>query len=333
MANSDYAALEAADQAFYDRTLLERATPELVHDKFGQDRPLKTRSTKKITFRRWNSLTANTTPLVEGITPVGTTLSKTDITATLKQYGDYVTITDVVQWTSRDPVLTEAAEVLGEQAGDSIDQVCRDILVAGTSVFCAEDDSGATGTTRTNVDGLINTVIMDKVIRYLQVGKAKPFTRLIKAGTGVGTKSVFPAYWGIIHPEVYYTARGLTGWVPVKDYAAQQEVMDQEVGSYNDLRMVMTTNAKIFADGGANVASGHKSTGTVKEDVYATLVFGRNAYGKVPLNGHSMENIVKPNGSGEDPLNQRATSGWKAMQTFIILNDAFMTRMETGAKA
>ena len=77
--------------------------------------------------------------------------------------------------------------MLGEQAGESIDQVCRDIVVAGTSVFCAEDSVGATGTTRTNVDGLINTVLLDKVIRLLQLNNAKPFTKLVKPNPNVGT--------------------------------------------------------------------------------------------------------------------------------------------------
>jgi N4-gp56 family major capsid protein len=101
------------------------------------------------------------------------------------------------------------------------------------------------------------------------------------------------------------------------------------------VRFCMSTFAKIFADAGANKGSGHASTTGVKEDVYATLMFAENAYGIVPMNGHAMENIVKPLGSAgtADPLNQRATSGWKAYTNTIILNDAFMTRLECGALA
>jgi N4-gp56 family major capsid protein len=332
-----YATLEDDTQAFYDRALLERALPALLHDKFGQQRPLQTRSTRKKTFRRWSALTPTTTALSEGITPVGSSLAKTDITVTLRQFGDYVTVSDVAQWASRDPVLTETAEVLGEQAGQSLDQVSRDILVAGTSVFCTEDDSGTViGTTRTNIDGLINTPLIRIAVRYLQLQNAKPFTRLIKPSPGVGSSAVLPSFRAIVHPAVYYTLRTLTGFVSVKDYAAQQEVMSPwEVGNYQDVRFCMSTFAKIFADAGANKGSGHASTTGVKEDVYATLMFAENAYGIVPMNGHAMENIVKPLGSAgtADPLNQRATSGWKAYTNTIILNDAFMTRLECGALA
>ena len=279
MPTTVYATMEATDQAYYDRKLLERAQPLLLHAKFGQDRPLKTRSTNKIMFRRWEKLTPNTTPLIESVTPVGTSLSKTDITATVQQYGDFVTGSDMLQWTSRDEVLNEAADVLGEQAGESMDQVCRDVVVAGTSVFCAEDDVGATGTTRTNVDGLINAVLLNKVIRLLQLNNAKPFTKLIKPTTAIGTAGILPSYWVITHPEVYYSLRSVTGFQSVKDYPAQQEIMDGEVGSFKDIRFCSTTFGKIFLGGGAATAATHKGTAGA-EDVYAQPVFGRNAYGE-----------------------------------------------------
>jgi len=325
--------MEATDQAYYDRKLLERAKPELVHAMFGQDRPLKDKSTKQIIFRRWEALTPNTTALIEGVTPLGSTLSKTDITATLAQYGDFVTVTDILEWTSRDDVLNDAADVLGEQEGQSLDQVCRDVIVAGTSVFCATDDAGATGTTRTDIDGLINVVAMNKVLRFLQNGNAKPFTKLIKPSTGIGTQGILPAYWAIVHPYTFYSLRGLSGFVSVKDYPSQQEAMPSEVGSHREARFAMTTFAKAFPDAGANVASGHLSTGSTKEDVYATVFLAMNAYGKVPLTAHATEMITKPLGAGEDPLNQRSTVGWKAAQVFKLLNNAFMSRLETGVLA
>lgn len=332
MPTTVYATMEATDQAYYDRKLLERAMPVLLHTKFGQQRPLKTKNTNKIMFRRWEKLTPTTTALVESITPVGSQLSKTDITATVLQYGDFVTGSDMLEWTSRDEVLNDAADVLGEQGGESIDQVCRDVVVAGTAVFCAEDSVGATGTTRLNVDGLINSVLLDKVIRALQLANAKPFTKLIKPSDGVGTSAVLPSYWCITHPEVYYTLRTVTGFTSVKDYPSQQEIMDGEVGAYKDIRFCSTTFGKIFLGGGNTTAANHKGTGG-QEDVYAQPVFGRNAYGVVELSGHAMEMITKPRGSAgtADPLDQRWTVGWKAAQTFKILNDAFMYRIETGA--
>lgn len=328
-----YAVIEDDTQSFYNRTLLVRAVPELVHDKFGQQKPLKQNNTRKQTFRRFNAFAINTVPLVEGVTPAGKDMSKTDVTCTLAQYGDFTTVTDVATWVSRDKVLTEAAEILGEQAGQSVDAVWRDILVAGTSVFCAEDDTGTSGTTRTNVDGLMNKVLLRKVIRLLKGQNAKMFTKIIKAGTGIGTLPIRAAFWSIIHTDAEYDIEEIDGYVPVSEYPAQSNSYASECGAFRNLRFVTTTQAKIFADAGAVKAAGHKSTGGTNEDVYASLVFGMNAYGVVPLSGHALENIVTQPGGAGDPLKQRATSGWKAMTTAVILNDAFMTRVEHGVTA
>lgn len=331
-----YTAIDDDTQTFYNKTLLVRALPNLVHDKFAQQKPIPTSSTRKQTFRRYNALAINTTPLVEGVTPLGHDISKTDVTATLSQYGDFTTVSDVATWVSRDKFLTEAAEVLGEQAGQSLDAVWRDILVAGTNVFCATDSAGATSSTRTAVAGLINTVFCDKLIRQLKQQNAKFFNKIIKASTGVGTVPIRASFWTILHPDVEYSFDQMTGFKSTSEYGGNQNIMaDVEIGAYKNLRAVTTTQAKIFPSAGANVTAGHKSTDTVKEDVYASLVFGMNACGIVPLTGHSLENIVQPLGSGgtADPLRQRATSGWKAMTTAVILNDAFMVRGETGALA
>lgn len=330
-----YTTLEDDTQAFYNKTLLVRALPNLLHDKFGQQKPIPMSSTRKQTFRRYNALAVNITALTEGVTPAGKSLAKTDVTATLSQYGDFVTVTDIATWASRDPVLTEAAEVLGEQGGQSVDQIWRDIIIAGTNVFVATDNSGATSSTRTDGDGLINAVFIDKLIRQLKNQNAKFFTRMIKGSTGVGTSPIRASYWAITHPDVEFTLEAVSGFKPRSDYASGVEAMDPfEIGAYKNVRFLSSTFAKIFTDAGNTVVpAGIKTTLTNAVDIYIMMVFGQNSYGIVPLTGHSMDNIVKPLGSAgsADPLNQRATSGWKATTAAVILNDAFMVRGEMGA--
>jgi len=151
-----------------------------------------------------------------------------------------------------------------------------------------------------------------------------------------GTERRVQISGGKLFPEntdVEFDAEEMTGFIPIHTYPAQTAAMPSEVGAYRNIRFVTSTQAKVFPSAGNNVTSGHKTTDTTKEDVYCTLIFGMNAYGIVPLSGHSLENIVTPPGGQGDPLKQRSTSGWKAMTTAIILNDAFMTRLETGATA
>ena len=68
-------------------------------------------------------------------------------------------------------------------------------------------------------------------------------------------------------------------------------------------------------------------------DVYATLIMGDNAYGTTELAGGGLEHIVKQLGSAgtADPLNQRATVGWKATKVAARLVEAFMVRIETAS--
>ena len=73
--------------------------------------------------------------------------------------------------------------------------------------------------------------------------------------------------------------------------------------------------------------------GLYGRDVYATMVFGDNAYGTTELAGGGLEHIVKQLGSAgtADPLNQRATVGWKATKAAARLVEAFMIRIETAS--
>lgn len=73
--------------------------------------------------------------------------------------------------------------------------------------------------------------------------------------------------------------------------------------------------------------------GAEGRDVYATLIMGENAYGTTSLAGGGLEHIVKQLGSAgsSDPLNQRATVGWKANKVTTRLVEAFMVRIETAS--
>ncbi len=320
--------IPSAVSEFYDKVLLTRALPYSVHDKFGQRRPLPPKSSTVIKFRKFNALPPTVVPLSEGVTPTGAQLSISDITAIIRQYGDFVEITDMVNLVNRDPVLTEAAELLGEQAGQSLDRIIRDIIVAGTNVQYSN------GVTRSAVNTAISIAILNKVIRTLNNANAKTHTKIITAGTGIGTTPIRPAYFAIVHPDVQYDLENLTGYKSVEEYASQNAIVEGEIGAYKNIRFVSTTEAKIWSDAGGAAGAMKSTTGT-NADVYATLVFGTDAYGITEIRGGGLENIVKTFGSGgtADPLDQRATSGWKATLTAKILNDTFMVRIECAATA
>jgi N4-gp56 family major capsid protein len=318
------------NQAFYDRNLLTRAVPADVHGRFGQKRPIAKKNGNQIKFRRYSALAPALTPLTEGVTPSGSSLATTDLFATLAQYGDFVVLSDVVDMVNQDPVITEATEVLGDQAGITIDQVRRDVLVAGTNVAYASGAASraATVTKITGPD-------LDKAIRFLKNQNAKFIKDGIESSDKVGSGSVRKAYIGLVHPDVEFDLEQIAGYRSVSDYGSKESVMEDEIGSYKNIRFVSSTNCKVFPDATTVATAGFKTSGSGKNDVYATLIVADNAYGICPLAGAAMETIVKALGSGgtTDALNQRSSVGWKAMTTTKILNEAWMLRLESLATA
>ena len=323
MPNTTRTQIPAEVNNFYDRTLLYRAVSLFVHTRWAQIRDIPKKSgTGTIKFRRYANLTAATTPLTEGTTPAGSQLSVTDITATVAQYGDFITVSDVLTYESEDAVLMEAAEIEGDQAGDTLDQLTRDILAAGTGVVYS--GTANTATDEVAAGDVITLANLDTVIATLKANDTKKLTRQVNATTGYATSPIKAAFISIVHPTIGVKIRTLavasTQWIPVEKYANQSGVMEGEIGSYEDIRFIETNNAKIKTGAG---------TGAI--DVYCTLIFGANAYGTTRISGEAMKNIVKPLGSAgsADPLDQRATSGWKATFVAKILNENFIQRIES----
>jgi N4-gp56 family major capsid protein len=322
MANTTRTQIPAEVNNFYDRTLLVRATPALLHNRFAQVRDIPRKSgTNVIKFRKYGSLTAQTTALTEGVTPSGTQLSVTDITATVLYYGDYVTITDKVLIETIDPILTEAAEVLGEQAGDSLDQLCRDVIVAGTTVQYA---STATATNEVSAAMKLTRAEVKEAVRTLRGNNAKVMTSQINPSTGYNTSSIGRSYVAICSEDTAYDLDDATGWVPVEKYPNKSMVMMDEIGALANVRFLMTTNAKVSASGGVD-----------SNDVHYTMIIAKNAYAQTRISGEAMRNIVKPLGSAgtADPLDQRTTSGWKAAYVAKILDQNNLVRIEHGVSA
>lgn len=318
--------LPPGTQAFYDRNLLSRAQPNDVHGRFGQKRPVPKNSGNQIKFRRYSQLAAATTALVEGVTPSGSALSVTDVTSTLAQYGDFVTLTDLVSMTNQDPVVTEATDVLGDQAGTTIDMVRRDVLVAGSNVAYASGVADRLS--------LVNKLLgadLDKAIRFLKNQNAKYMKEGIPASDKIGTSSVRKSFIGIVHPDVEYDLEQITGYKSVSDYGSQEGLIEDEIGAYKNIRFVTSTNCKIWTNATTATTAGYKATGGGSNDVYATLIIAAEAYGLSPLSGEAMSTYVKALGSAgaADPLNQRSTVGWKATTITTILNQAWMLRLES----
>ena len=126
--------LSVENQTFYDRTLLERELPELEFYEDGDKKTIPKGKGTSIEFRKFNSLKVPANSLTEGVTPSGNSLDITSLKATCKQEGDFATVTDVLDMQAKDPIITEASEVFGEQSALTVDTRIRDVVTAGTTV-------------------------------------------------------------------------------------------------------------------------------------------------------------------------------------------------------
>ena len=96
-------------------------------------------------------------------------------------------------------------------------------------------------------------------------------------------------------------------------------VFKGEIGSIGNVRFVKSTEAKIWKD----------ETCPEGLAVFSTLVLGAHAYAVTDVTGGGLQHIVKQLGYGDDPLNQRASVGWKATRVAEILSDEYMVRIES----
>ena len=325
MAITAYGDISPRTAAYAQKEFLRRGLPFLILEKFGQGRPIPENSSKVTKFRRYEALSPAVNTLSEGVTPTAKQLTVTDVTATLTQYGDLITTTDVIIDTHEDNVLKEAVEVLGEQAAIMIETVRYNVLKAGTNVQYAN------GAVRTAVNTALTTAMQRKVTRTLKRQNARQITTVIRSTPSYGTVNVAASFIGLVHPDLESDIRNMTGFTPAEQYGTLQPY-DNEIGKVEDVRYLTSTVFVPFADGGGVKGLMISTTGT-SADVYPVLYIARDAYGIVPLKGMTAITpmVVNPKPSDSDPLAQRGQVGWKSMQTAVILNDAWMCRLEVAA--
>ena len=394
--------LTAELKTFYSKSLLRDAKPYLVHDQFGEKKPIPRGSGKNIEFRKFSKLPKATNPITEGVTPQGKKMSVSTITARVEQYGDYIETTDQIQVAAIDNIVVEATEELSVQAGVTLDTITRDEINSGTNRFFSRKYSGGSYsdvTSRADITGECPLTVKD-------VFKAATMLKKMNA------PKFGDSYVAIINPMMSNALMMDAGtqWIDITKYAQPGNFLTGEIGKVGGVRFVESTEAKVFGppairDGLTRLtvssnASSSATTVYVSEElttgsglsipvyingvsntitaiakgtdahsdeyaltvtalsasitagavicgrssnanapacgkdgsaVFSTLFLAKGAYGVTDLEGMGLEHIVKPLGYGNDPLNQRASVGWKAMKTAKILHDEYIVRVESGS--
>ncbi|WP_407382797.1 N4-gp56 family major capsid protein [Ruminococcus sp.] len=269
--NTGSADLSAEMKTFYDMTLLDEAGPKLVHEQFGQKRPIPKNHGKTIEFRKYAPLAKATQPLVEGVTPDGKKLVVTTVTATVNQYGDFVPLTDMLKLTALDNNVLEATKLLGRQAGLTMDTVVRDAMNTGNNVSYASSWNGTNETVHSNrysltSDSKLTVLEVQKVVRRLKRKNAPKFSD--------------GNYVCILHPDAAFDLMRDPEWVAPHNYVDTENQYNGEIGKIAGVRFVESTEAKIFKgenlgpDSRELTINATSASGSNSVQVAATLVPG-----------------------------------------------------------
>ena len=219
---------------YYADYLIDNAEPNLIHDQFAQKHQIPKNNGKSVRFRKYDPLPKLTAALSEGVTPTGQSLNMGAVEATLRQYGGYVELSDLLLLSAIDNNLVMATKLLGSQAGRTLDTITREVLCGGTNVQYGED---AVTARYLLVGG------EEEGNHYMSVDCIKRAVRFLK---NQNAEKINGAYACIIHPDCAYDLTNDVNWKHPHQYCDSKELYEGEIGMIEGVRFVESTEAKVF---------------------------------------------------------------------------------------
>ena len=265
----------AFNKQFYDKKLLETAKTHLVHASFGQKRSIPRHGGKRVEFRKYDLFTPDqdALTLTEGVTPEGQSLSQSTVEAEVKQYGAYVEVSDLLDMTAYDEVISDSAELLGEQLGTVIEWVTRDAMCATTNVQYA---NGKTKRNLLEATDVLTVNEVRKAVRTLKKNKARMFT------TAVDGSVRKPHFVCICSPDATYDLQNDALWQDVSKYSNAEQIYSGEIGRLFGVVFVEATEAKVYEQSVHNYVANVQSDGSFS--LQSALTAKEKAYLSVPGN-------------------------------------------------
>lgn len=323
--------------------ILAHAMPVEVLGITGMQKQMPKNNGNNVVFRRWLpyggtdnkwitgsnvSTWLSNQQTSEGVTPTADTLTPTDVTATLVQYGVLYAVTDIANDLNEDDIPAEMKKQTGERLGLIREMVRYGALKAGTNAFYAG------GTTRGTVDETLSLNLLRKVAKDLLAKHGKQITSILAPSANFATAPVEAGFLVFASTDMEPAIRNLPGFKHVSEYGNRKTISEYEIGSVERFRFVLSPELAPYIDSGASVgATGLYSTGGSLIDVYPVIVVAEDAWGQVALRGSdSLDVTWIPPGQKDknDPLGQRGYIGAKTYMTAVVLNQGWMAVIESG---
>lgn len=310
----------------------------------------KSRGSNVASWRRIENLAAATSALTELTGNAAymqgrnaAALSVTAVTATMTKYGNFVILNEEVDLYNFAGQFDKILQVIGINAGQSLNRLQRDIGEDNATLVYANGTS----------DGAVNTIAalndVKNVINTLDRNSAMTFMPMTTGSTNIGTVPILPAYWGLTHPDVAIDIAAMTGFTSVEKYAGQIQTVMGEFGTLSvagkGVRFISSEDAGVDAGSGASGGSSVRET-SGSADLYTTLIYGMEAIGSVGLGEQYTDGVFRagdeldpvdvivktPQATGtSDPFNEISTVAWKAFHTGAILNANWVRGIRSAA--
>lgn len=323
-----YGDISQRTAAFAVVDMLDHAEATFVLSKHGLTRELPRNKADNMKFRRPIPFAVATTPLTEGEPPTAQAMQYEDVPVAMLQYGAYTKISDKVHDLSEDPVLKDATELSGEQAGETKEMLLYGVLKGGSNV------ARANGAARTDINTIVTVPLIQGAVRFLNNNRAKKITSMMSASPNYGSVSVDGGFVAFCHTDLDYDIENLPGFKKVADYGSRQPLCDEEIGSLGRVRFTTSPLLVSWPNAGGDKLT-MKSTGGVKADVYPIIIVAKNSYAHVPLKGKAAitPKVVNPdsNTDSNNPMGQWGFVSWKMWDASVILNQLWMIRLEVAA--
>jgi len=306
----------SVDQVAFDRLAYFALRSELLFDAAADVQPTnQSMPGTGVTFTIFSDLAEATSALSETTDVTAPAMSDSQVTVTLNEYGNAVITTAKLRGTAFLDVDAAAANVVGFNAGISLDAIARDVLAGGTNV-----SYGGAGSTAPSSRTTVQT---EDIITANDIRKQTAALR------GANVPTFNGLYMGYIHPDVAYDFRKETGAAAWRDphvYSDPSGIYNGEIGAFEGVRFIETPRAKVFAD----ASNGSGSAGNI--DVYCTHILGRqalaNAYSSIDGNG-SVPKVVR--GPIVDSLARLQPIGWYWLGGYARFREASLRRIESAS--
>lgn len=293
---------------YYEKVFLARAEYEYIFSQGAQMRTQPANDGKTVVFTRHTPLATATTALTEGLNPAEVSLTATNVSATLAEYGNTVKISRFLSLTSIDAGNKEKIEVIGQNMGETIDELTRNELFTGATAQLAGGKSALTDVAITDV---LSVSELRKAIRTLKVNKARRYQD--RSG----------AWMGKLGPYTSYDLTSDSTFMSADIYGSNAEKLyNGELGRILSTRLVESPNQYESVNAGLSNA-----------DIFSNFIHGADAFGCIDLVGDKPQLYIIPHDKIDsgNPAGRFSTVAWATSYVSKTLNANWLINIKTGA--